>query len=123
MRRAISWLPALALTSVCAFGLAGCEDEGPTDPPQVLSVTIEPSEISMESGEQVHVSAEVETTGGASSRLTWSARDTSVVTMSGTGQGRRVTGQAPGSTVVTGTSVLDPTRSDSVEVTVVHGVP
>ena len=107
----------LLLTGVAAFGLVGCGDDVVTQPddPQVLSVTVTPSNVSIEEGETVTLSANVEAEDGADTGVTWSSSSSSVASVDGSGN---VTGQSTGSATIIATSNADASKSGAAEVQV-----
>ncbi len=82
----------------------------------VESVTISPKDPpQLTIGETLQFTATVEASGGASTEVTWSSSQPRVATVSSSGL---VTAQGEGATTITATSVFDPSKSDSVQVTV-----
>lgn len=102
----------LALGSALLLLLAACTQ--PTSQ-RVLSVTIDPSELTLEVGENAQLSVTVEVTGGANRLVEWSSADEAVATVSVAGQ---VAAVAPGSTTITATSRADSSVSDTITITV-----
>lgn len=107
----------LLLAGVAAFGLVGCGDDVTTQPtpPQVQSVTVSPSSVTIEEGETVKLSANVQADDGASTAVTWASSNSSVASVDGSGN---VTGQSTGTATITATSNADASKSGAAEVTV-----
>ncbi len=97
----------LALTLVACGGGGGVAS--------VTSVTIDGGDRSIAVGATHTLEATVVVTGGASRAVNWSTSDASIVSVSGNGT---IVGVAPGSAEITATSSVDPTRSDTITVTV-----
>ncbi|HJU75911.1 MAG TPA: Ig-like domain-containing protein [Gemmatimonadaceae bacterium] len=88
--------------------------------PAVVSVAITPATPSVVQGQNLALTANVTVVGGASTAVTWSSSNTTIVTVNNTGT---ITGVAVGSASVTATSVADPTKSATVPVTVTAPPP
>ena len=94
-------------------------DLEPGGPGSVTSVSIDQSDVALGVGEQVTLSATVTAHGGASTAVTWSSSDPSVLSIdSGSGV---ATGSSEGSASITAASVADPTVLDTMPVTVAFG--
>lgn len=83
--------------------------------PEVLSVTVTPSNVTIEEGETVTLSASVEAEEGADTSVTWSSSNSSVASVDGSGN---VTGQSTGSSTIIATSNADASKSGAAEVQV-----
>jgi N-acyl-D-amino-acid deacylase len=83
--------------------------------PAVTAVTIDQGDVRIEVGEEIQLSATVVAVHGADPSLAWSSDDESIATVSPSGA---VTGVAIGGSTVRAASVFDPTRWDSVPVSV-----
>lgn len=110
----------LLLAGVAAFGLVGCgDDETPPGPPdaqpQITSVTVTPSDISIEPGQTAQVRADFQTEGGVEGlSVAWSSGNENVATVSPTGdQTAEVTGQSSGTVSVTATVSASNANSQS----------
>lgn len=107
------------LGAFVALGVTACDsDTGPV--PGVESVEVSPSQVTINVGESVQLSAQVSTTGGASSDVNWASSNPSVASVSGDGT---VTGASEGTATVTATSVEDGSKQASSVVTVVTPEP
>ncbi len=107
------------LGAFLALGVTACDsDTGPV--PGVESVEVSPSQVTINVGESVQLSAQVSTTGDASSGVNWTSSNSAVATVSGDGT---VTGNSEGTATVTATSVEDGSKQSSASVTVVAPEP
>jgi hypothetical protein len=97
-----------------ALFLASCQ-QTQTQPDRVLSVTVTPATATIEVGQQVALTAQVQVTGNASTAVTWSSSDTAVATVDANGV---VRGVAPGQAVIRATSVADSTKFGQATITV-----
>jgi plastocyanin len=89
-----AFIMALALTG--ALVLAGCDSTDANEEPQIETLVISPSNVSIEVGEQVNFSVAALTASGDTVRdldLRWWSSDPDVFTVDGNGM---ATGQAPG---------------------------
>jgi hypothetical protein len=85
-----------------------------TPAPAITSVTIDQGDGAIAAGTPFTFTAAVVAVGGADPAVTWSSSDPAVATVDSTGA---VTGLTIGGlATITATSVIDPSRSDSVEV-------
>ncbi len=91
-----------------------------TQPPPagVTSVTIDRETLSLGIGQSEDLEVDVETTGGADESVTWASDNEAVATVN---QDGLVTGATVGQATITATSVADPSKSDTVQVTVSSG--
>ena len=80
------------------------------------TVYIDSTVKSVVEGQKIDIVAK--TVGNDSDTYTWNSSNTDAATVDTAG---KVTGVAPGKTTITATSVADPTRSASIEVTVIAG--
>lgn len=110
----------LLLAGVAAFGLVGCGDDEapPTDAgpePQITSVSVTPSDISIEPGQTAQVRADFQTDGGVEGiSVAWSSGNENVATVSPTGdQTAEVTGQSSGTVSITATVSASNANSQS----------
>jgi len=103
-----------ALLGGLALFLASCQ-QTQTQPDRVLSVTVTPATATIEVGQQVALTAQVQVTGNASTAVTWSSSDTAVATVDANGV---VRGVAPGQAVIRATSVADSTKFGQATITV-----
>lgn len=83
--------------------------------PEILSVTVTPSSVTIEEGETVTLSASVEAEEGADTSVTWSSSNSSVASVNASGN---VTGQSTGSATIVANSNADASKSGAAEVTV-----
>jgi len=91
----------------------------PSGPASVESVSIDQSDVELETGEQAALTATVSSQGGASTSVTWSSSDPTIASVdAATGL---VTGTGEGTAQVTASSVFDPSMQDAVSVTVTFG--
>jgi hypothetical protein len=97
-----------------ALFLASCQ-QTQTQPDRVLSVTVTPATATIEVGQQVALTAQVQVTGNASTAVTWSSSNTAVATVDANGV---VRGVAPGQAVIRATSVADNTKFGQATITV-----
>jgi hypothetical protein len=98
------------------------DDPDPGDDPKVTGVSIDgPAAFTMVQGDTHGLTAVVDAVAGASEAVTWSSEDDAIVSLApADAHATTLSGEAVGGPVtVTVTSVFDPSRSDSVEVTVV----
>jgi hypothetical protein len=103
-----------ALLGGLALFLASCQ-QTQTQPDRVLSVTVTPATATIEVGQQVALTSQVQVTGNASTAVTWSSSDTAVATVDANGV---VRGVAPGQAVIRATSVADNTKFGQATITV-----
>jgi hypothetical protein len=103
-----------ALLGGLALFLASCQ-QTQTQPDRVLSVTVTPATATIEVGQQVALTAQVQVMGNASTAVTWSSTDPSVATVDSNGV---VRGVAPGQAVIRATSVADNTKFGQATITV-----
>jgi hypothetical protein len=103
-----------ALLGGLALFLASCQ-QTQTQPDRVLSVTVTPATATIEVGQQVALTAQVQVTGNASTAVTWSSSNTAVATVDANGV---VRGVAPGQAVIRATSVADNTKFGQATITV-----
>jgi len=103
-----------ALLGGLALFLASCQ-QTQTQPDRVLSVTVTPATATVEVGQQVALTAQVQVTGNASTAVTWSSTDPSVATVDSNGV---VRGVAPGQAVIRATSQADNTKFGQATITV-----
>jgi hypothetical protein len=103
-----------ALLGGLALFLASCQ-QTQTQPDRVLSVTVTPATATIEVGQQVALTAQVQVTGNASTAVTWSSSDTAVATVDANGV---VRGVAPGQAIIRATSVADNTKFGQATITV-----
>ena len=87
----------------------------PAAAPTVEGLTIDEGVRAVELGATLHLSVTIAATGDVSNDVTWVSDDTDVATVSATGV---VKGVEVGSVLVSATSVADPSRGDSVRITV-----
>ncbi len=104
-----------ALLGGLALFLASCQ-QTQTQPDRVLSVTVTPATATIEVGQQVALTAQVQVQGNASTAVTWSSTDTSVATVDSNGV---VRGVAPGQAIIRATSVADNTKVGQATITVI----
>jgi hypothetical protein len=97
-----------------ALFLASCQ-QTQTQPDRVLSVTVTPATATVEVGQQVALTAQVQVTGNASTAVTWSSSNTAVATVDANGV---VRGVAPGQAIIRATSVADNTKFGQATITV-----
>ena len=93
------------------------EDEKKEDEKSVTSVKINGSKSTMTIGEELTLTATVTASEGLSKKVDWSSSNTSVATVTA---GGKVTAKAEGTVTITAKSQADPTKSDSVSITVVY---
>lgn len=110
----------LLLAGVAAFGLVGCgDDEAPPtdtgDDARIESVTVTPSDISIEPGQTAQVRVDFQTEGGVEGiSVAWSSGNENVATVSPTGdQTAEVTGQSSGTVSITATVSASNANSQS----------
>jgi hypothetical protein len=103
-----------ALLGGLALFLASCQ-QTQTQPDRVLSVTVTPATATIEVGQQVALTSQVQVTGNASTAVTWSSSNTAVATVDANGV---VRGVAPGQAVIRATSVADNTKFGQATITV-----
>ena len=87
-----------------------------TEVPGVHNVTVTPGSAELELGQAVHLTAEVEVTGGADATVAWQSSHTGVAAVDASGLVETV---GEGEATITATSTYDPTVSDNASVTVV----
>ena len=85
------------------------------DASTVLSVTIDQGEQALHVGDQVQLTATVDTIGGASDAVHWTSDNQDIASITSDGA---LTALAAGTTTITATSTFDPTVSDTITVTV-----
>ncbi len=90
------------------------------DADSVTGVAIDEGDQSIEVGQAFPFTATVTTTGSASSDLNWSSSDPSVATVD---QNGLVAGVATGTSLITATSTVDSTQSDTITITVAAAPP
>jgi len=98
---------ALTLTIVLALGACSA--------PSVTSVSIDGGDRTVVIDDALTLTVTVVTGGGASDAVTWQSSDATVAAIDGAGN---VSISAVGTTEVTATSTVDPSRSDTVTLTV-----
>lgn len=86
--------------------------------PLVRQVVVHPGPYGYSGGFEDRVTAYVEAAPGVSREVVWSSSDTSVMTVTPDGRTRAACRETPGRATLTATSVVDPTRQGSLEVTV-----
>ena len=87
-----------------------------TEVPGVQNVTVTPGSAELELGQAVHLTAEVEATGGADATVTWQSSHTGVATVDSSGLVETV---GEGEATITATSTYDPAASGTATITVV----
>lgn len=87
--------------------------------PAVNSVSVSPSQASIQVGGTVTLVASVDAEEGADTSVSWSSSDASIASVSASGQQATVTGEGEGTATITVESVQNPNRNAaaSVEVT------
>ena len=103
-----------ALLGGLALFLASCQ-QTQTQPDRVLSVTVTPATATIEVGQEVALTAQVQVQGNASTAVTWTSSDTAVATVDANGV---VRGVAPGQAIIRATSVADNTKFGQATITV-----
>ena len=109
----------LLLAGVAAFGLVGCGDDtengGVGPDPEIRSVSVTPSSISIEPGQTAQVRADFQTAGDVQGiTVSWTSGNTDVATVSPTGdQTAQVTGQSSGTVSITATVSASNAQSQS----------
>jgi hypothetical protein len=101
----------VAMAMLVAFGAAACTGTAPA----VLSVAIDGGDLVTDEGGTRALSATVTVQGGAAATVAWTTDDATVATIDADGV---LTGQNAGTTTVSATSTVDPTRTASVQVRV-----
>jgi hypothetical protein len=101
----------VAWAVVVAIGLAACTGTAPA----VLSVAIDGGDVVTDEGGTRALAWTVAVQGGAATTVTWETGDPSVATINAAGVLR---GESAGSTTVTATSTVDPTKQATVGVRV-----
>ncbi|MEZ4587304.1 MAG: Ig-like domain-containing protein [Gemmatimonadales bacterium] len=81
----------------------------------VTSLVVSPPSVTLDPGQTAQATATVTVSGGSSTAVTWTSRATAVATVGASGL---ITAVASGATWVVATSVADPSKRDSVSVTV-----
>jgi len=111
------WLKRLVPMALLALALVACGGgTSTTDPtPSVtgVSVTLQATQIGV--GQSTTAGAAVQGSVGVSQTVTWASSDTSIATVTSTGQ---VTGEGAGQADIIATSVVDVTKSGSAPITV-----
>ncbi|MDY2913585.1 MAG: Ig-like domain-containing protein [Candidatus Enteromonas sp.] len=105
--------PTLQIPSEPEVSSSVHETSNPAEP---ISISVNQTEITLEVGQNVFVSARV--TGSMNKNVTWTSNDPAVATVSG----GTITGVKAGSATITAKSVADPTKTATVEVTVTEPV-
>ena len=82
----------------------------------VDSVSVSPAEVSVLAGDTVSLKAAVTPANTQNASVVWTSSDDSIATVDASG---KVTGVSEGTVTITATSVADPTKSGSCEVTVI----
>ncbi len=108
----VAGLTACGQDKVISFGPATME------PGVVHSVTVSPSTASLSVGDTLRLVASVDADAGLARTVTWSSRDSNVVTVNDKGL---VTAVTSGTTVIVATSTADPTVTGTATV-IVSGV-
>ncbi len=93
------------------------------DAPPVRQVVVSPSDIGLGGGYSIQETAYVEADPSVLKEVVWSSDDESVATVSADGTITGVCRDTYGETLITATSVADPSKSDSVGVTVFAAEP
>jgi hypothetical protein len=107
----LSTLARLVIAATFTLTLVACATDD-----TILSVTITGGDRTLAEGTSVTLTADVLTTGRATTTVTWTSSTPSVAAIDATGT---LDALAPGTTLVTATSTTDPTKSDRITVTVV----
>ncbi|MDY6094093.1 MAG: Ig-like domain-containing protein, partial [Candidatus Enteromonas sp.] len=105
--------PTLQIPSEPEISSSVHETSNPAEP---ISISVNQTEITLEVGQNVFVSARV--TGSMNKNVTWASSDPGVAMVSG----GTITGVKAGSATITAKSVADPTKTATVEVTVTEPV-
>lgn len=105
----------LALAALALIVLTGCPT---TDValPRVVDVAIPMGDVVLVVDHSIQLTVVVTTDGPAETHVTWTSEEHAVATVDDDGT---VTAIGPGTTIVTASSTVDPTKSDSVGVTVI----
>jgi uncharacterized protein YjdB len=93
------------------------------DAPPVRQVVVSPGDIGLGGGYSVQETAYVEEDLGVSKEVVWRSGDESVATVSADGVVTGVCRDTHGETLITATSVADPSKSDSLRVGVSAAYP
>jgi hypothetical protein len=109
---------------ICAVCLTSCkDDENGGDDTSVRTVVPTRSTVNILEGSTTTIAATV-APGGADQRITWTSENTNIATVTGKGEidgisASSVTGLSLGSTTVTATSVSDPSKKATIQVSVI----
>jgi hypothetical protein len=101
---------------ICVIAITGLIGCGAPTPASVTNVTIDGGDRTVEVGGALTLTATVTATGNATRTITWGSSNTDVATINPVGV---VTNLSAGNTIITATSTSDPTKSDSISLTVV----
>jgi uncharacterized protein YjdB len=85
-------------------------------PQQVQQVVIDGGDLTLDVGDALTLTATVSATGGAPTTVTWTSSATAVATIDASSG--NLTAVGDGTTTITATSTFDPSRSDTMTVTV-----
>jgi uncharacterized protein YjdB len=85
-------------------------------PQQVQQVVIDGGDLTLDVGDALTLTATVSATGGAPTTVTWTSSATAVATIDASSG--NLTAVGAGTTTITATSTFDPSRSDTMTVTV-----
>ena len=110
----------ITATSVATPGVSGSATVTVANAPAVNGITVDPTTLTLEIGDEVLVSVEVNAIGGADESVAWATDDDTVATVDATGV---VTAVADGTATITVTSVFDTSVEAEVEVTVLAMAP
>ncbi len=109
-----AWLVLLAASALL---LVSCARQPDPDPqPEVRSLTIDQDDQTLNVGDDLELTVSIDVVGGADTSVDWTSSDTDVATVDADGL---VVALSPGSATVTAASVLDPSKSDTITITVV----
>ena len=117
LTRSLIALGGLALLAACGDDVSVTAPP-PEPPATIASVTVVPATLNLKVGEKAIVTATVQVTQGTgtpATTVTWSSANTTIATVSATGE---ITGVAAGQTSVRATSTADPTKVGAVAVNV-----
>jgi hypothetical protein len=103
-------LARLVTSTTVALTLVACSTGG-----TIVSVTISGGDRTLAQGTSITLEVEVQTTGSASGTVTWTSSDPTIATIDGDGT---LEALAPGATTITATSTTDPSKSDSITITI-----